>query len=274
MAVDLSQYPSAPARGYAGQLANPQEHCRVASAIALAVLGFGVPVVEDIDNGTTQGVQPFGEPDAADPDGIVTARATAAAAEVLSGGDLNGAVGAGELYPPRNITITATNNGDYDLTTWYVRGLDEEGRPQEEAFVMPNGGNTTLVGKKFFSYVTEVAIPAQSGVGGSTTIGFGAKLGPVDKHVRGISLYDASKPPGAYAENDQVPVCEEGPIYVYSETAVDPTKPVLVRLVIAGAEVRGAFRATADANDLAELKRARWIEKTSGAGIAGLRLLP
>jgi hypothetical protein len=54
---------------------------------------------------------------------------------------------------------------------------------------------------------------------------------------------------------------------------VDPTKPVYVRQVISGNEVRGHYRATVDANDLAQIVRARWIEKTTGAGVAGLRLL-
>lgn len=274
MAVDLSQYPSAPSRGFAGQLAHPQDHYRVGSALALAVLAFGVPVFGVDPSAPDQGVYPPGESDAADPDGIVTARPTDAVAETLSGVALNGVIGGDDMFPPRNITITATNHADYDLTTWYVRGLDEEGRPQEEAFVMPNGGNTTLTGKKFFSKVTEVYIPAQSGAGGSTTIGFGAKLGPVDLYLRGVSLYDATKAPGAYGVHDSVPICEEGAIYVYSETAVDPTKPVLVRLVATGLEVRGAFRATPDADDCAQILRARWIDKTSGAGVAALRLLP
>lgn len=274
MSVDLTQYPSAPAHGFAGQLAHPIENTRVNSGVALEELGFGVPALIDIDNGTSQGVRPVFEPDAADADGIVTSHATVAAATTLSGADLNGAIGADPIFPPRNVVIVATSHADFDLTTWYVRGLDADGDPQEEAFVMPNGGNTTLTGNKFFSAITEVYQPAQSGTGGAFTVGTGSKLGPIDAGLKGVTLYDATKAPGAYAVNAPVPVCEEGGIYVYSETAVDPTKPVYVRLVISGNEVRGRFRATADANDCAQVKRGRWIEKTSGAGIAGLRLLP
>ena len=274
MTVDLTQYPSAPARGFAGQLAHPVEGARVLSGVALAALLFGVAVLADRTDGTTQGLEGLAAPAAADADGIVAAHATAATAQSLTGASLDGAVGAGELWPPRNITMTLSSHADYNLTTAYVRGLDEDGLPQEEAFVIPDAGNVTLTGNKFFSYVTEVYIPAQGGTGGSTTVGFGSKLGPLDKHFRGITVYDNTVEPGGYAQDDEVPVCEEGVIYVQSETAVDPLKPVYVRLVIAGAEVLGAFRATADSNDLALLKRARWTEKTTGAGIAGLRLLP
>lgn len=273
MAPSLATYSQAPAVGYPGQIALPAEGFRVLSCLALGAMIAGAPVMRDLDNLSGSGVGAFDAPDAADADGIVTSIATAASAVSHTTTALNGAVGQGEMYPPRNITITATSNADFDLTTWIVRGLDEEGRPQEEHFVMPNGGNTTLTGAKFFSFVTEVYVPAQSGTGGAYTVGTGSKLGPLDKHLAGIALYDATKPPGAYAEDDTVSVLEEGAIYVQSETAVDPTKPVYVRLVISGDEVRGYFRATTDANDLAQIVRARWIEKTTGAGVAGLRLL-
>lgn len=274
MAVDLTSYPSAPAHGFAGQLAHPVEGARVLSGVALAALLFGVAVLADRTNGTTQGLEALAAPDAADPDGIVEAHATAAAAESLTTTGLDGAIGQGEIWPPRNLVMVLSSHADFNLTTAYIRGLDENGLPQEEAFVIPDAGNTTLTGKKFFSYVTEVYIPAQGGTGGSITVGTGSALGPLDKYFRGITVYDNTIEPGGYAEDDQVPYCDEGVIYVHSETAVDPRKPVYVRLVAGGGETLGDFRATADSNDLALIKRARWVEKTTGAGIAGLRLLP
>lgn len=273
MAPNLATYSQAPDAGYPGQIALPAEGFRVVSRLALNALIAGAPVVRDLNNGTEAGALAFPAPDAADADGIVASRATAATATSITTTGLDGALGQGEMYPPRNITLTLTNNADFDLTTAYVRGRDENGLPQEEAFVIPNGGNTTLTGSKFFSYVTEVYIPAQSGTGGAYTVGFGSKLGPLDLNLGGVALYDATKPPGAYAANDSLSVLEEGAIYVQSETAVDPTLPVYVRLVISGNEVRGHFRAAVDANDLAQIVRARWIEKTTGAGVAGLRLL-
>lgn len=273
MAPNLATYNQAPAVGYAGQIALPAEGFRVVSRLALGAIIAGAPVLRDVENLSEAGVQSWPEVDAADVDGIVTSIATAATASSITSTGLNGAVGQDEMVPPRNITFTLTSHADFNLTTAYVRGLDEEGRPQEEAFVIPDAGNATLTGAKFFSKVTEVYVPAQGGTGGAYTVGFGSKLGPLDKHLGGVALYDATKPPGAYAEDDEVSVLEEGAIYVQSETAVDPTKPVYVRLVISGDEVRGHFRATVDANDLAQIVRARWIEKTTGAGVAGLRLL-
>jgi hypothetical protein len=273
MAPNLATYDQAPARGYPGQIALPAEGFRVVSRLALGAIIAGAPVLRDVENLSEAGVQSWMNPDTADADGIVTSIATATTATSITTTGLNGAVGQGEMVPARNITITATSNANFDLTTWIVRGLDENGLPQEEIFVMPDAGNTTLTGKKFFSFVTEVYVPAQGGTGGAYTVGFGSKLGPLDKHLAGVALYDATKPPGAYAEDDSVSVLEEGAIYVQSETAVDPTAPVYVRLVTSGDEVRGHFRATVDANDLAQIVRARWIEKTTGAGVAGLRLL-
>lgn len=274
MAPNLATYDQAPARGLAGQIALPAEGFRVLSGNALAALTAGLPALRDVTNGTGYGFKPLSAPDDADADGIVASRATAATATSITGSGLDGVVGANVMFPARNVTITATSHANFDLTTWFVRGLDEEGRPQEEAFVMPDAGNTTLTGKKFFSQVTEVYVPAQTGTGGAYTVGFGSLLGPLDTLLGGVVMYDATKPPGAYALYDDVSVLDEGAIYVYSETAVDVTKPVLVRLVISGDEVRGYFRATADSNDCAAITRARWIEKTTGAGIAGLRLLP
>lgn len=274
MAPNLANYNQAPATGLAGQIALPSEGYRVLSGVALGALGFGVPVLRDTTNGTSQGIEALPAPDAADADGIVTSLATAATATSLTGVALDGAVGADEMFPPRNITITATSHADFDLTTWIVRGLDEDRQPIEESFVMPNGGNTTLTGSKFFSYVTEVYVPAQSGTAGAYTVGFGSKLGPIDGRFAGITLYDATKPPGAYAEDDQVPFMEEGAIIVATETVVNPTLPVYVRLVISGDEVRGTFRSTPDSTDCALVKGARWIEKTTAAGVGGLRLLP
>ena len=71
-------YNSAPAVGFAGQLARPMEPARVLSLLSLGAVGFGVPVISDLTDATERGVDPFSAPATADADGIVTALATAA----------------------------------------------------------------------------------------------------------------------------------------------------------------------------------------------------
>lgn len=56
---------------------------------------------------------------------------------------------------------------------------------------------------------------------------------------------------------------QRGRIYVQPEDSVDPGDAVKVRVVVAGAEVKGAFRGAADAADCVDISKfARWI--TSG----------
>lgn len=64
-----------------------------------------------------------------------------------------------------------------------------------------------------------------------------------------------------------------GRIWVPVEEAVTPASSVLVRAVVAGAEVAGAFRDTADASDLIDISHiARYRTTTTGAGIALLEI--
>ena len=263
-----STYPFSRAVGYPGGLADAGPH-RTKTVLAAVAIAAGLLVLRGAT--PAKGYLPTAS-DAADADGIVTALATAASAQSVTGVALNGVVGADEMFPPRNITLTLSSHADYNLTTAYVRGLDENGRPQEEAFVIPDAGNTTLVGNKFFSYVTEVYIPAQGGTGGSTTVGTGSKLGPITAaHVHGVSLYDASREPEAYPVGYAVPVVEDGPVYVTSETNYADGDPVYVRFVISGDEVIGAFRAEPDSNDCALLEGARF-RRSGSAGVACIDL--
>ncbi len=59
-------------------------------------------------------------------------------------------------------------------------------------------------------------------------------------------------------------VLQKGRVYVLPEEDVDPGDPVRMRVVVAGSEVAGAFRTSADATDCINLSTvARWI--TSGS---------
>lgn len=61
-----------------------------------------------------------------------------------------------------------------------------------------------------------------------------------------------------------VAILKVGPIWVLPEDTVTPSSDVRVRVVVAGAEVKGAFRGAADASDCVEITPfARWL--TSGS---------
>lgn len=261
-------YPFDRAVGYPGQAADAGPHRRK-TVIAAVVLAAGALVLRGAVPAKGYAVP---APDAADADGIVTTRATATTAQTITGVGLNGAIGEDRQTPARNIVLVLNNNANWDPSTAYVRGLDERGAPQEEAFIIPDAGNVTLTGKKFFSQVTEVYIPPQGGTGGTFTVGTGSKLGPLPKSVvHGVAEYTASREPEAYPVNYAMPVLEEGPVYVTSETVYSDGDPVYVRMIAGDGETLGAFRATPDADDCALLEGASF-RRTGSAGVATINL--
>jgi hypothetical protein len=77
------------------------------------------------------------------------------------------------LPTPRNVTLTFSSHADWDATTAVVTGTDAAGRAISENFAIPNGGATTVTGAKVFATINSLVIPAQSGTGGTFTMGVG-----------------------------------------------------------------------------------------------------
>ena len=69
-------------------------------------------------------------------------------------------------------------------------------------------------------------------------------------------------------------VLQKGRIWVTTEDACDPGDAVRVRVVVAGAEVKGAFRVAADSTDCVVLSKtmARWLTSAGAGGLALLEL--
>lgn len=79
-------------------------------------------------------------------------------------------------------------------------------------------------------------------------------------------LGDTGLKPGAVGD-----VAEEGELWVLIEEDVTPLSAVRVRCVAGGAEVAGAFRATADASDCIDVSTsARWAGSYTAANGFGL----
>lgn len=263
-------YGFAPAAGVSGMRARVHPGALVATLIACAALTPGRVYFKGPAVGGAAGeVGPL-EP-AADADAILATGASTAGTQTLSGTDLDGVIGTGEIFPPRNITMTFSASGDWDATTAVVTGTDENGVSQSENFSIPNGGASTVTGATKFRSITSIAIPAQSGTGGTFTVGVGSLLGSVDHLVAGLVEHDATRTSLTYADGEVVPVARVGEFYATSETAVKEGDPVWVRCVAGGGEYLGALRATPDSNDCVRLNGARW-SSTNAAGLSRLTL--
>jgi len=122
-------------------------------------------------------VDEFTDPVAADPDGIKLAVATVAAATTYSGAALDGAVGAGAISPPRNITVTTAGATPADApATATINGTDINGAVLSEVITVAQTA-TIALGLKAFASVTSIVLPAADGVAATLAFGFGDEIG-------------------------------------------------------------------------------------------------
>lgn len=113
-------------------------------------------------------------------------------------------VGNRTMEVARALALVLSNNAHWDLTTIVVTGLDINGDVISEDFAVPDAGNTTVNGTKFFAQVTSIAIPAQSGAGGTWALGIrDGILGLPNKMLNGafavVLVKEASRPDTASA---------------------------------------------------------------------------
>ena len=270
MTAVQTTYSLAPAAGLPGMPGRVGMKSLIRTFIACAALVPGRFYFKGPASGNAAGeVGPI-EP-AADADAIIATGASTAGTQTLITTSLDGVIGQGEIYPPRNLTMTFSSHADWDATTATITGTDENGVSQTENFSIPNGGNATVTGATKFRTVTSVAIPAQSGTGGTFTVGVGSLLGAADHIAAGLAVLDVTRTSLNYADGDLVPIAREGEFYVTSETAVKEGDPVWVRVVAGVGENLGAVRATPDSNDCVRIKDARFTS-TNSAGLSKLEL--
>lgn len=216
----------------------------------------------------------------ADDDAIMTALATAASIQTLDT-EANGVIALTKISPPRKITVTRDNHADHDAVTLVLVGLDENGLPVSENLAGANGGNETLTSTKYYSYFVSLTIPAQAGTGGTTKIGIAADLSLEGFDVLGVSVFShkglalapSSSDNEVYEDEATMPVLRRGRIWVPVETAWRAGDVPLVRLIAAGAEVYGKFRAeSTDSGDAFPWRRGRFMNSGSAAGLAKLEV--
>ena len=270
MTAVQTTYGLAPAAGLPGMPGRVGMKSLIRTFIACAALVPGRFYFKGPASGNAAGeVGPI-EP-AADVDAIIATGASSGSQQVISGASLDGVIGAGEIYPPRNITLTFSSHANWDATTAVVAGTDENGVAITENFSIPDGGNATVTGATKFRAVTSITIPAQSGTSGTFTAGVGLLLGAADHIAAGLAVLDVTRTSLNYADGDLVPIAREGEFYVTSETAVKEGDPVWVRVVAGVGENLGAVRATPDSNDCVRIKNARFTS-TNSAGLSKLEL--
>jgi hypothetical protein len=112
----------------------------------------------------------------ADVDAIVATGATTTGIQTLTGATLDGVVGYRTMAAARRITLVLSSHADWDATTAVLTGKDIDGNTITESLAIPNGGAVTLTSTKRYRSVTSLVIPAQSGTGGTFTVGVSAPV--------------------------------------------------------------------------------------------------
>lgn len=192
----------------------------------------------------------------ADVDAIQTNLASAAAVQNVAGTALNGVIGSGWTFPAKQVTIVCDASGDWDATNALVFGEDQDGNAQSDTIAIAT--STTGTSAKFFSRVTHYIIPAQTGAGGTATVGFAAdaggaiQWGTLYEHD-GVAVYEdvveEDSAGAGFPDDYTVPCLIEGEIDMTSEVTTVKGAQVFVRIVTGGAEVAGRVRMDDDGGD-------------------------
>jgi hypothetical protein len=210
-----------------------------------------------------------------DVDAFVTTHATAASDQNLATTDLNGVIGQARTTPARRVTFVANSHSDWDATRIRIEGLDVSGNPITEDLLMPNAGNTTLTTVMFFSQVTAVRVPAQTGTNGSYTVGISADEGVYSSADCGIVLRPSTTEPltaDSIATAIDCDWMKKGKCWVIVEAAVIAGDKVFVRTLLSGADLRGQFSGTSGTG-FSPLPHAFFSSDGAQDGIAEITLM-
>lgn len=162
------------------------------------------PTVAEVCTGLAAAINALGDVDA-----IVATGASTADTQTLTGASLDGATGNAVMAVPRYITLTFSSHADWDATTATLTGLDGNGNAQSESIAIPNGGNATATSTKRYLRVTSLAIPAQSGTGGTFTAGVSAPVTAVGSSGTHVVCTAAAGEFHSYAPTANVGLSDE-----------------------------------------------------------------
>lgn len=295
MTIFQSSYSQRPSEAVIGQQAAAFEPSNVDSRVArgLVKAGYGVFLVQGGGTRGTQMLDPgeafhIPNPDAAaDVDAIKTTFASSASIQSFTTANLNGVVGASEMQPPRKVTFICDASTDWDPTNVTLTGYNHLGQLVSETLAIAT--STTATSTNYFRKVTAVSIPAQTGAGGTATMGIAALSALTINDFLGVAMRQPAKTtlataglygyPGItststtadYVDGEPLPVLTRGGIWVFTEEAVVDRDKVFVRIAAgSGGSVLGAFRNDADTATCVEVVGARFMRDAS-AGLAWVK---
>lgn len=282
-----TSYSNAPPIGRVGALADSRLFRHILSRIAEGTIEIGrsvfrVPVYggegQNAEHGPGMVYQQPSPAIAVDVDAILASGgATAVTAQVFEGTELNGVVGTGVMSPARKITAVLSSNANWDATTAVLTGETEDGEIVTENMTIPDGGNTTLTTTGTYRRVISWALPAQSGAGGTFTLGIAVLDTVTIADWEGVAMFtpfeggqlvpDAN---GEIQDGETLAVMRKGSIWVVTEDACAPGGDVYTR--VGGTGQMGAFRSDADGGNAVQIPGARWERASAANGLNKLAM--
>ena len=237
----------------------------------------GQPFTSLSDPGTVW-QQPF--PDAAaDVDAFKTNIVSSTSIQVISGTAWNGLVGTSKLSPERLVTLVLSSHADWDATNATLRGY-LNGKLQSETLAIPNNGNATVTSTKYYDQILDLTIPAQSGTGGTATVGVAILDSSITlSDFEGFAVWDPCLVPNTipsqdqvaeYHDKDAVSVMYKGGMWVVTEDAVVAGGTVNVR--VTGTGNVGAVRSDTDSGNAIAITGARFESDASAGGLVKIGL--
>lgn len=265
MSVQTS-YSKDPAIGLEGQIADTNQVRDIISRQVNETNGVppGLAVVRgsaDDDESARLLMAPVSSPDA---DAFLTTTSSPTS-ETVYDTELDGVLGDDEHAFGWNVDLILDNHADWDATTATLKGKRaSDGAIVEESLSIPDTGNTTVTSSEKYCKLISLTIPAQSGTGGSFTVGISGTAVLNRSWVQGVGVLRTAREDSPYELDEYMPVMRQGRIYVLTETAVAEGDRAYARHTAPGTETVGAFRNDGDGGN-AVLFPARFA-KGAGAG--------
>jgi hypothetical protein len=188
-----------------------------------------------------------------DADAYSTSKSSPTGGTTYDGSQLDGVLGDTEQPFGYQVDFILDNNADWDNTTATLVGKRaSDGAIVSESLDIPDSGNTTLTSTNFYSRVISLTIPAQSGTGGSWTLGTNSASPVFSRpYAMGVTMLRVARESRTYADNEYAPLMRQGRIYVKVEDAVSEGQRAYCRHTAPGSETLGAFRGDDDSGNAA-----------------------
>jgi hypothetical protein len=280
--VGQTSYTAAPLAGFPGQISDTSRLRDIVTFFCKQSGGIlpGRAVVVPVNTEGGHADRPRGAYPAALAAGataiLATGGASSASPQTISGGALNGTVGDDPLDVPAPFTFTFSSSADWDATSITLTAELPDGTQTTELVAIPNNGNATVTTARAYRRFVSAAIPAQTGAGGTFTIGVAGTGAALDaRQFLGVSHLDSATEVNAsglavIAENREGGAVRSGRVFVETDQLVLPRSPVYVRTAGTAALI-GVFRGDSDSGNAALLPGAMFLA-CDAAGVAEVQL--